>query len=280
MPSSNRTNGPEKKDTVRNWILSETNFGWVRDNPYEVAVLPFGATEPHNLHLPYSTDTLEADEIAGRACAAAWEQGARVVMLPTIPYGTQTNQRHFPLAMNLNPSTLTRILADLTASVHDAGIRKLLVLNGHGGNEFKSALRELGGGPVHMFLCDWFRTLSADAQSELFVSPGDHAGEMETSLALAYFPDLVARDQQTGALDADPGAVRETRFEAVNEGWVSISRPWHLLTTNTGAGDPHPATPEKGQALMKVMVERLAAFLVDLSTAEVDEQFPYPTTSE
>lgn len=264
---------------MRHWILAETNFGFVRDHPYQVAVLPFGATEPHNLHLPYGTDTFEADQIAGRACEAAWERGARVVMLPTIPYGTQTNQRKFPLAMNLNPSTLTRVLSDLMASVHDAGIRKLLVLNGHGGNEFKSALRELGGGSVHLFLCDWFKTLSADVQSQLFVSPGDHAGEMETSLALAYFPDLVAHDEQTGGLAADSGTVRETRFEAVNQGWVSISRPWHLLTTNTGVGDPHPATAEKGQALMEAMVERLAAFLVELSAAEVDDHFPYPSHS-
>ncbi len=66
-----------------------------------------------------------------------------------------------------------------------------------------------------------------------------------------------------------------TRFDAVNEGWVSISRPWHLLTKNTGAGDPHPATAEKGEKLMSVMVERLSGFLKDLSDSKVDNQFPF-----
>ena len=67
----------------------------------------------------------------------------------------------------------------------------------------------------------------------------------------------------------------ETRFSAVNNGWIAITRPWHLLTTNTGAGNPHAATAEKGQQLMNVMVDRLSGFLVELATAELDDQFPF-----
>ncbi len=263
--------------TMRPWILAETNYRQVSDAAYDVAVLPLGATEPHNLHLPYGTDTLESDHIASRTAEAAWSQGARVVVLPTIPYGTQTNQHRFPLSMNLYPSTLTQVISNLVESVHGAGISKLLLLNSHGGNELKSVLRELATGPVHIFQCDWFRSIAEDAKRELFTDPGDHAGEMETALALAYFPDLVAHDPETGALDADEGAVRETQFEAVNRGWVSITRPWHLLTTNTGVGDPHPATAEAGEAFMAVLVERLSSFLVELAAAPVTETFPYPS---
>jgi creatinine amidohydrolase len=64
-------------------------------------------------------------------------------------------------------------------------------------------------------------------------------------------------------------------LEAVNKGWVSITRPWHLLTTNTGAGNPHAATAEKGKALMEVIVERLSGFLVELAGAKIDERFPF-----
>ena len=64
-------------------------------------------------------------------------------------------------------------------------------------------------------------------------------------MGLAHFPDLVAMDQ------ADAGAMAPTRFEAVNRGWVEITRPWHLLTTNSGAGDPRPATAAKGEALTR-----------------------------
>ena len=87
---------------------------------------------------------------------------------------------------------------------------------------------------------------------------------METSFGLAYFPELVGRNAD-GTLIADDGTVATTRFEAVNNGWVSITRPWHLLTTNSGSGYPHAATAEKGRRMMDLVVERLAPFLVELS---------------
>lgn len=261
---------------MREWILSEVNYGYVKDNPYEVAVLPMGATEPHNFHLPYGTDTYESEAIGSRVCEAAFRQGARVVMLPPIPYGTETNQMRFPLAMNVNPSTLGLVIRDLVDSLAAHRIDKLLILNSHGGNDFKPLLRELQGRTsVHVFLCDWYRGGSADVQPEIFELAGDHAGEMETALALAYFPDLVAHDPETGQLTADDGAVNPTRFEAVNQGWVSITRPWHLLTKNTGSGNPHPATAEKGRQLMDVLVERLSTFLVELAASPLDERFPF-----
>ncbi len=260
---------------MRPWILAETNYAHVRDFSYEVAVLPLGATEPHNLHLPYGTDTLEADAIGTRVCEAAWNLGAKVVMLPAIPYGTETNQARCRLSINVNPSTLGMVIRDIVNSLAGHGVRKLVLLNSHGGNEFKPLLRELmGSTSVHLFLCDWFRGLSGDAQQEIFDEPGDHAGEMETSLALACFPHLV-RMTPDGRLAADAGATAPTRFEAVNRGWVSITRPWHLLTTNTGAGNPFAATSDRGEQLIRVIVDRLSVFLFELSEAKLDDRFPF-----
>jgi creatinine amidohydrolase len=234
-----------------------------------------GATEPHNLHLPYGTDTFQVAEIGQRACETAWSRGAKVVLLPTIPYGTETNMAHCSLAMNVNPTTLGFVIRDLIDSLVGNGIHKLVILNGHGGNQFKPLLRELmGRSSMHLFLCDWFRGLSCDIQNEIFEEPGDHAGATETALGLAYFDHLV-RKNPDGSLAADEGTVRKTRFEAINQGWISISRPWHLLTTNTGSGNPHSATPDKGQRIMKVMVDRLSSFLVELSDAETDPSFPF-----
>jgi creatinine amidohydrolase len=254
--------------------LEEANYGQVKAARFEVAVLPLGATEPHNLHLPYGTDTYECAIVGEAICAEAHRRGARVVLLPAIPYGTETNQMAFPLAMNVNPSTLLSMIRDLVRSLDVHGIRKVVLLNSHGGNDLKPVLRELTGQvEARMFLCDWFRVL-ADQQRTLFTHPDDHAGEMETSLLLAFRPELVAREAD-GRLAADEGAVRRTRFEAVNRGWVSISRPWHLLTTNSGAGNPHEATAEKGRRAVEILVERLAGFLVELSQAEVDGEFPF-----
>jgi len=256
------------------WNLAEANYGIIKEQQFEVAVLPIGATEPHNLHLPYSTDTLCVTRIAERICETAWNRGAKVVLLPSIPYGTQTNQREFPLALNVNPSTMNRLLADLIESLAYRNIRKIVLLNGHGGNEFKSFLRESYGKiEAKIFACDWYRCFN-DKYQEIFEIPDDHAGEMETSLMLALAPELVAQNEQ-GQLLADDGVAKPTRFDAVNRGWVSISRPWHLLTTNSGSANPHKATAEKGHRVLELVVERLSQFLVELSVAPLDATFPF-----
>jgi creatinine amidohydrolase len=180
----------------RPWHLAETNYGAVKASPaFEVAMLPLGATEPHNLHLPYGTDTFQVEVVASRACARATDKGARVVMLPPLPYGTETNQMRFPLAMNLNPSTVAKIIADLVRSLEIHGIRKCVLLNGHGGNDLKWVLRELHlETTVQIFLCNWYK-MAADHYPKLYRDAGDHAGEMETSMILAHRPDLVTMDQ-------------------------------------------------------------------------------------
>ena len=259
---------------MRPWKLSEVNYAYIKEHKYEVAVLPCGATEPHNLHLPYGTDMYEGETVGEKICEAAHAKGAKVVLLPTIPYGTETNQMAFPLAMNLNPSTLFAVITDLVKSLEHHGIRKLVLLNSHGGNDFKALLRELyGKTTVNIFLCNWY-TAIGELKSEIFTHPDDHAGEMETSFGLAFFPNLVARNAD-GTLIADDGKVAKSRFEAVNKGWVGITRPWHLLTTNSGSGYPHEASAEKGRKVVDVVVERLAPFLVELSAAKLDEKFPF-----
>lgn len=259
---------------MRPWKLAEIGYGEVKRQHYEVALLPLGATEPHNLHLPYGTDTLEGDLVGEKLCEAAWQRGAKVVLLPTVPYGTVSNQREFPLSLNLKPTTLGAVVADLVESLVYQGIRKVVLVNSHGGNDLKWLLRELyGKTEAKLFLCNWY-TIFRDVYHEIFQEPDDHAGEMETSLGLSYWPELVARNPD-GSLAADEGRKAETRFEAVNRGWVSITRPWHLLTTNAGAGNPHFATAEKGRKVVDVLVERLAGFLVELSAAALDEKFPY-----
>jgi creatinine amidohydrolase len=260
--------------SARPWNLAELTYAEVKQRRFEVAVLPLGCTEPHNLHLPYATDTLESDVIGDAVCAAAQRAGGRVVLLPTIPYGTTSNQRGLPLSMNVDPATLFAVLRDLVHSLEHSHIHKALLLNSHGGNDLKPLLRELyGKTPVRLFLCDWFRALR-DVYHEIFEQADDHAGELETSIALAYFPERVARDP-SGALAADEGATRPTRFRAVNEGWVSITRPWALLTTNTGAGNPHAASAEKGRRAVELLAERIGGFLAELSAAKLDEQFPF-----
>src|SRR5205807_1782959 len=115
---------------MREWILSETNYGRVKGRPFDAAVLPFGATEPHNLHMPYGTDTFQVEVLGRRACQQAYRAGARVVLLPSLPFGVNTNHLKVPggLACSVTPTTLLALLSDLTESLERQGVRKLVLL--------------------------------------------------------------------------------------------------------------------------------------------------------
>jgi len=256
---------------MREWVLAEQNHAFIREQRWEVAVVPFGATEPHNLHMPYGTDNYQLEAIGTRACEHAYKAGAKVLLLPTVPYGVNTNHLQVPggLACSVTPTTLLHLLTDLVDSLERQGIRKLVLLNGHGGNELKPLTRELHHRTkVFLCVCDWFRVAS-DHYARLFKEPGEHADEVETSLGLAFFPDLLRPEL------ADDGAARPSRFEAINRGWVSITRPWHLVSKNTGLGNPAAATAEKGLRLMDLVVERLGRFLIDLAASPMDATFPF-----
>ena len=170
------------------------------------------------------------------------------------------------------------VLKDLLTVLNRQGIQKFLILNSHGGNDFKPLLRTLAGRDQTVFLCDWFKMVQ-DVYSSIFEHPEDHAGEMETSIALAYFPDLVATAPD-GSLLADEGDTRENRFHAVNQGWVQITRRWDLLTTNCGSGFPHAATAEKGERLMALICDRMGQFLLELSESELDRDFPFVESTD
>src|SRR5438270_4995960 len=192
-------------------VLAEQTHAFVRAQKWQAAVLPFGATEPHNFHMPYGTDTLQVEELGRRACQRAWDAGARVALLPAMPFGVNTNYFQVPgaLACSVTPTTLLAVLTDLVDSMERQSIRKLLLLNGHGGNELKPLMRELHHRTkVFLCLCDWYRMI-ADASKEIFARPGEHADEMETSLGLAYFSELVQLDL------ADEGATRPSRLDAI-----------------------------------------------------------------
>lgn len=86
---------------------------------------------------------------------------------------------------------------------------------------------------------------------------------------MAFFGDLVHLE------DASDGSTHLSRFEAINKGWVSIARPWHLVTKDSTHGDPRKASKEKGEKYVELVVKLLTDFVVELANAELDERFPY-----
>ena len=251
----------------RPYVLAETTWKTVRATDYEVAVLPWGATEAHNYHLPYATDTIQSDYIAAEAVRLAWEQDARIVVLPTIPFGVNTGQLDVKLDINMMPSTQAAVLRDVADALARQGIPKLVVLNGHGGNNFKQMIREIGTGYPGLFICtlNWYQILD---NHDFFDEPGDHGGEMETSNMLHLVPDLVLPLREAG-----PGAARRFKVQALREGWVWAERSWLKVTDDTGVGNPARATAEKGQRYLDAMTQKIAGFLVELAACDLDDLY-------
>ncbi|WP_242927842.1 creatininase family protein [Pontibacter vulgaris] len=247
---------------MRPYILAETNWKAIKEQQIDLAVLPWGATEAHNYHLPYGTDVIEADYISAEAGRIAWEQGTKVMVLPTIPFGVNTGQSDITLDINLNPSTQLLILKDIVEVLNRQGIHKLLIINSHGGNDFKPILRELGLKYPEMFLvtCSWFQALD---KKEYFDEKGDHADEMETSLILYLTPDLVLPLEEAGE-----GKERKSKVRGIKEGWAWSERKWSMVTEDTGIGNPKAATKEKGERYFKAVTQKMAELMQDM--AQVD----------
>ena len=98
---------------ARPYIIAETNWKAVQETDYEVAVLPWGAIEAHNYHLPYGTDNYQVAHVCAEAARIAWESGAKVGVLPAIPFGVQTGQLEIEFCINMGPATQAAVLRDI-----------------------------------------------------------------------------------------------------------------------------------------------------------------------
>ncbi len=247
----------------RPYLLTEINWKFVKDTQYEIAILPWGATEAHNYHLPYGTDNIQCDYIAAKAAEIAWEQGTKVIVLPTVPFGVNTQQIDIPLTINMSPSTQQAVLTDVVEALTYQGIRKILVMNGHGGNDFKQMIREikLDYPDIFLGLINWY--LVEKDWAKYFTDTGDHAGEMETSIMLNIVPDLVLPLNEAG-----DGGSRKLKFSGRSEGWLWSPREWTKVTRDTGIGNPKKATREKGEAYLVKVIDKIAAFLTELSKTD------------
>jgi creatinine amidohydrolase len=251
---------------MRPYILAEATWKIVKDTEYNTAILPWGATEAHNYHLPYGTDIIEADKIAAEAAKIAWEKGAKVIVLPTIPFGVNTGQFDVKLDINMNPSTQLAVLGDIVEVLNRQGVYKLIILNSHGGNDFRTMIRELGLQYPKMFLCtcNWFQAMD---QKQFFENKDDHAGEMETSLIMHLAPELVKLSE------AGDGMAKTFRISAIREGWAWAERKWTRVTEDTGVGDPRKASREKGEKYFKATTEKVANFFVEVSHTSNDDLY-------
>lgn len=249
--------------------LSVSTYGVARQFKYDVAILPWGATEPHNLHLPYMTDCILSQAVALDAAERALHQyGVRCMVLPPVAMGSQNpGQRDLPFCIHYRYETQFSILKDIVASLQHQGIRRLLIVNGHGGNSFKQMIRDLSlvshPSSIMIASAEWFKMASA---KDFFEQPGDHADEIETSVMMHYHPDLVRLEE------AGEGKSRSFAIDALREGKIWLPRHWTMVTDDTGIGNPALSTAEKGRRFADACADGFAKFLKDFAAVNRQEE--------
>ncbi len=237
-----------------------------------VLVLPIGSTEPHANHLCYGNDAWTAEALAARAAEKANEAGARVLVLPAMPYGINANLTAIPYAQAIRPATMIQFVKDVVDTAEKQGIRKLVIINSHGGNTttLGAAQRELYASHPRVFVAMVQPGgVVQDVAASIIEKPGEHASEAETAFSLALFPDKVRMEKATAPKAAD------FKISSLKAPYVTFVRPWKYVSDTTGLGDPTKATPEKGRKLVDVFVERVSRLLKELSDVEITDSFPY-----
>ncbi len=216
-----------------------------------VAVLPVGSFEQHGSHLPLSTDTLIASAIARRLA-----DDYDLLLLPPVTIGCSHEHAGFAGSVSVSSATLSAIVRDVADSLRTAGVPKLVLVNGHGGNYVLSNVVQEANVEARTMLLfprseDWADARAA-AGAESSNHEDMHGGESETSILLAESPEVVRPNYR----EAD-NIVDDRRF---------------LLTVGMGGytdsgiiGRPSLATAEKGRMLLDALSERFKEHLGLLS---------------
>jgi creatinine amidohydrolase len=254
-------------DAPRPYLLREATHKQLLAEQPNLAVLPWGATEAHNRHLPYATDVIEAETFAERAAALAHARGARLVVLPAIPFGNNEQQLDQVATISLTTATARAVLGDVVRSLKRQGIERLAIVNSHGGNEFRPLVRDLTSEHNVRIVVANFWQMRPDLASEIFDEPGDHAGELETSLLL----DWQERTVQLG--EAGTGEHIPIPIAGLAQPGVWTPRPWSKCQPDLGCGDPARATAEKGRRYAEAVCEAIADLLVGFASASREDLF-------
>jgi creatinine amidohydrolase/Fe(II)-dependent formamide hydrolase-like protein len=235
----------------------------------DIALLPVGAIEQHGPHLTLDVDSFDADYLAQQVAGACSEP--KPLVLPPIAYGVSYHHDEFKGTISIGNETLAELIYEIGTSVAKNGIKKLVIINGHGGNApALNYAAQLINRDTGIFACvDTGETSDYDL-SALIETPNDvHAGEYETSTSLAIRPHLVRMD--LAQKQVPKFSNRYLNFTS------SRGVPWYARTKKISAsgimGDPTKASAEKGRKMWEIMIAHLTAFVEDLKSMTLDEIF-------
>jgi creatinine amidohydrolase len=235
-----------------------------------VAVLPLGATEQHGPHLPLSVDQTLVDGVIGAALPQLPPE-LPVLFLPTQQVGYSPEHSRFPGTLTLSPATVIASWIEIGACVAHAGLKKLLLLNSHGGHVslMDIVARELRARcNLIVYSCSWWNLPLGDAVNGLFSAEehrfGVHAGEIETSMMLALRPQSVVTEQ---ARDFKSSSQQRAGQYPILGNGTSAKLGWQMQDYNAqgAAGNAAAATADKGRAVLDAAGLQLALLLQELS---------------
>lgn len=263
-----------------NGILSEMTIDAFETWRPEVVIVGVGSTEPHGTALPYGTDAIVVEGVARRATLLANAQGAKVLQYPTLPVGCNVNFKAFPFAARIGVRTFMSMLGDVIQALEEDGVRKIVVLNGHGGNTaaVDATLREhFERHPAEpqgrrAFVCTFgtSRFVSPEVD-KLFSHPSPHGGESEAAAVIGLRPELVRTERFADLPIRQPTAPGV----AENADRIVYVKPWHLHLPASAGGETRTVTRAMGERYVDDMARGLAAFLVRLSQAPWHANFPF-----
>ena len=246
-----------------------------------VAVLPVAATEQHGPHLPVSVDTTLVNGVI-EASLAHMGSALPVLFMPTQQVGKSNEHIRFPGTLTLSAQTVMRVWMELGACVARAGIKKLVLLNSHGGqvSVMDIVARDLRTAhDLIVYSTNWYTLPLGDAVMTLFPPEehrfGVHAGDMETSMMLALREKYVdmgqARDFKSSAQE------RAAKYPILGNG-SSAKLGWQVQDYNAmgAAGNASVATAAKGQAILDAAGVQLAKLLQEISDLPLTTLNPHP----
>lgn len=244
---------------MKNLDILSASYNDTKGEKYDFAVLPWGATEPHNLHLPYLTDCYLAYDVAVDAVNKTYQKHQlQGMVLPPIPFGSQNPGQHdLPFCLHGRYETQKAILTDIVDALQRQDIFVLVIINGHGGNSFKNMIRDLAIDYPDFLIAssDWFKIIP---QTNYFEEIDDHAGELETSVLMHYRPHLVKMEV------AGNGTYHPFQSQALRDGVAWIPRNWQKVSDDTGVGNPHKSSAEKGRKYAEAVTNKYVELFVDL----------------
>jgi creatinine amidohydrolase/Fe(II)-dependent formamide hydrolase-like protein len=260
---------PGARGPERPYLLGELT--WIRAkerlSEVDLAILPVGSIEQHGPHLPLDTDAFDANYLAYQVANLCSDP--KPLVLPLIPYGISYHHEDFSGTISVSPDTLSRLVYEVGLGSARNGIKKLVIINAHGGNvpalQFAS---QMINRDAHIFTCvESGETSEADIHS-MIETPNDvHAGEVETSTALAARPGLVRLEKARKFVPRFSSRYLNFSTKRSVEWYAKTSK----ISPSGVLGDPTKASAEKGKRILDLMISHLVEFIEDLKGMTLEE---------